>query len=68
MRAGPDLLQFDGPKAGLSMDLPVFVYSHTKTSFKFISRQEIYRAAYSVVTDLLCQTTQSKNLKGSCFV
>ena len=40
------------------MDLPVFVYSHTKTSFKFLSRQGRYRAAFYVVTDLLLQTTQ----------
>ena len=58
MRAGPALLQFDGSKAGLSMDLSVFVYSHTKTSFKFLSRQGRYRAAVYVVTDLLLQTTQ----------
>ena len=58
MRTGPALLQFDGSKAGLSMDLPVLVYSHTKTSFKFYSRQGRYRAAFYVVTDLLRQTTQ----------
>ena len=58
MRAGPAFLQFDGSKAGLSMDLPVFVYSHTKTSFKFLSRQGRYRAACYVVTDLLLQITQ----------
>ena len=58
MSAGPAFLQFDGLKAGLSMDLPVFVYSHTQTSFKFLSRQEIYGAAFYVVTDLLLQTTQ----------
>ena len=58
MRVGPALLQFDGSKTGLSMDLLVFVYSHTKTSFKFLSRQERYRAAFYVVTDLLLQTTQ----------
>ena len=32
MRAGPAVLQFDWSKAGLSMDLPVFVYSYTKTA------------------------------------
>ena len=58
MRAGPALLQFDESKAGLSMDLPVLVYSHTKTSFKFLSRQGRYGAAFYVVTDLLRQTTQ----------
>ena len=44
MRAGPAFLQFDWSTAGLSMDLPVFVYSHTKTSFKFLLRQGRYRA------------------------
>ena len=58
MRAGLAFLQFDGSKAGLSMGLPVFVYSHTKTSFKFLSRKGRYRAAFYVVTDLLLQTTQ----------
>ena len=54
MRAGPAFLQFDWSKASLSMDLPVFVYSHTKTSF----RQRKYREAFNVVTDLLLQATQ----------
>ena len=67
MRAGPTLLQFDGSKAGLSMDLPVLVYSHTKTSFKFLSIQGRYRAAFYVVTDLLRQTTQRENLTGLLF-
>ena len=49
MRAGPVFSQFDESKAGLSMDLPVFAYSHTKTSFKFLSRQGRYRAAFYVV-------------------
>ena len=58
MRAGPAFLQFDLSKAGLSMDLPVFVYSHTKTSFRFLSRQRKYREAFYVVTDLLLQAMQ----------
>ena len=58
MRAGPAFLQFDWSKAGLSMDLPVFVYSHTKTSFRLLSRQRKYREAFYVVTDLLLQATQ----------
>ena len=58
MRAGPAFLQFDWSKAGLSMNLPVFVYSHTKTSFRFLSRQRKYREAFYVVTDLLLQATQ----------
>ena len=40
MRAGPAFLQFDWSKTGLSMDLPVFVYSHTKTGFKFFQYRE----------------------------
>ena len=40
MRAGPAFLQFDWSKAGLSMDLPVFVYFHTKTGFKFFQYME----------------------------
>ena len=58
MRAGPAFLQFDWSKAGLSMDLPVFVWSHTKTIFKCLSRQRKYREAFYVVTDLLLQATQ----------
>ena len=58
MRAESAFLQFDGLKADLSMDLPVFVYSHTKTNFKFLSRQGRYRAAFYVVIDLLLHTTQ----------
>ena len=58
MRLGPAFLKFDWSKAGLSMDLPVFVYSHTKTSFRFLSRQRKYREAFYVVTDLLLQAMQ----------
>ena len=52
MRAGPAFSQFDWSKAGLSIDLPVLVYSHMKTSFKFLSRQGRYRATFYVVTDI----------------
>ena len=58
MRAGPAFLQFYWSKAGLCIDLPVFVYSHMKTSFKFLSRQGKYREAFYVVKDLLLQATQ----------
>ena len=58
MRVKPAFLQFDGLKADLSMDLPVFLYSHTKTGFKFLSRQGKYRAAFYVVTDLLLHIMQ----------
>ena len=50
MRAGPAFLQFDWSKAGLSMDLPVFIYSHTKTSFKFLSGQGRYIGGYRSFT------------------
>ena len=40
MRAGQAFLQFDWSKAGLSMDLPVFVYSYTKAGFKFFQYRE----------------------------
>ena len=60
MRAGLTFFQFDWSKAGLSMDLPVFVYSHTKTCFRFLSRQRKYREAFNVVTDLLLQATQKE--------
>ena len=60
LSVGLAFLQFDSSKAGLSMDLPVFVYSHTNTSFKFLSRQpgRRYREVFYVVTDLLLQATQ----------
>ena len=54
--------KFDWSTAGLSMDLPVFVYSHTKTSFRFLSRQRKYKEAFYVVTDLLLQTVESRVL------
>ena len=63
MRARPAFLQFDWLKAGLRMDLPVFVCSHTKTTFKFLSRQGRYRAAFYVVGDLLLQTTQRESYR-----
>ena len=63
MRAGPAFFQSDWSKAGLSMDLLVFVYSHTKTSFKFLSRQGRYREAFHVLTDLLLQATQRENYR-----
>ena len=40
MRAGPASLQFDWSKVGLSMDLPVLIYSHTKTSLTFFQNRE----------------------------
>ena len=58
MRARPAFLQFDWLKAGLSMNLSVFIYSHTTISFKLLSKQGRNRAAFYVVGDLLLQTTQ----------
>ena len=63
MRAGLVLLQFDWSEAGLSVDLPVFVYSHTKTSFRFLSRQRKYREAFYVVTDLLLRAAQRETYR-----
>ena len=63
MRAGLAFLQFDWSKAGLSMDFPIFVYSHTKTSFKFLSRQGRSSEAFYVVTDLLLQATQRESYR-----
>ena len=40
MRAGPAFLQFDWSKASLSMDVPVFVYSHTKAASDFFQDRE----------------------------
>ena len=58
MRAGTAFFQFDWSKASLSMDLPVFVYSQTKTSFKFLFKTEKIQGSFYVVTDLLLQIIQ----------
>ena len=65
MRAGWAFLQFDWSKVGLSMDFQVFVYLHTKTSFKFLSRQGRFREVFYVVTDLLLQATQRELIVSS---
>ena len=67
MRAGPAFLQFDWSKASLSMDLPVFVYSHTKTSFKFLSREGTYRAAFNVWLEIFYFKPRRENLTGLLF-
>ena len=67
MRAGLAFLQFDWSKAGLSMDLPVFVYSHTKTGFKFFQyREDIgsFLCAWRSSTSNHAERTS----QGSCFV
>ena len=68
MRAGPAFLQFDWLKAGLSMDLPVFVYSHTKTGFKFFQIQGRYRELLYVLRDLRLQTMQREPHRALGFV
>ena len=62
MRAGPAFLQFDWSKAGLSMDLPVFVYSHTKT----IKTGNI-RAAFYVWLKIFYFRPRRENLTGLLF-
>ena len=58
MRVGPALLQFDRPKAGLG--IWIFQSLHIPIQ-RLASRQERYRAAFYVVTDLLLQTTQENH-------
>ena len=71
MRAGPAFLQFDWSKASLSMDLPVFVYSHTKTGFKFFQDREDMGSLF-LCLELCLQIFDFKprreNLTGLCFV
>ena len=67
MRAGPAFLQFGWLKAGLSMDLPVFVYSHTKISFKVLLRQGTYRAAFNVWLEIFFFKPRKENLTGLLF-
>ena len=61
MRAGPAFLQFDWLKAGLGMDLLVFVYSHTKDSFQ--DREDVEH----VVKDLLTSNHAERTLQGFLF-
>ena len=68
MRAGLASLQFDWSKAGLSMDLPAFVYFHMKTSLKFLSRQGKCRAAFMWLQIFLGSNHAERTLQGSCFV
>ena len=70
MRSGPAVLQFDWSKAGLSMDLPVFVYSHTKTGFKFFQDREDI-GSFSMCLELCLEIFDFKprreNLTGLLF-
>ena len=66
MRAGPAFFQFDWSKAGLSMDLPVFVYSHTKTGFKFFQyREDIW--SFLCAWGSLPSNHAERTSQGSCF-
>ena len=67
MRAGPAVLPFDWSGAGLSMDLPVSVYSHTKTGLKFLTRQGRCYASFNMVTGLSTLDHQDRALQGSCL-
>ena len=60
MRAEPAFLQFDWSKAGHSMDLPVFVYSHTNTGFKFFQDGRYRELFYVLGIVLGLQTMQTE--------
>ena len=66
MRAGLALLQFDWSKAGLSMDLPVFVYSHTKTGFKFFQYREDI-GSFFMCLEIFDFKPRRENLTGLLF-
>ena len=66
MRPGPAFLQFDWSKAGLSMDLPVFVYSHTKTGFKFFQYREDV-GSFFMCLEILDFKPRRENLTGLLF-
>ena len=66
MRAGPAFLQFDWSKAGLSMDLPVFVYSHTKTGFKFFQYREDI-GSFFMCLEIFDFKPRRENLTGLLF-
>ena len=66
MRAGQAFLQFDWSKAGLSMDLPVFVYSHTKTGFKFFQYREDI-GSFFICLEITDFKPRRENLTGLLF-
>ena len=68
MRVGPAFLQFDWSKAGLSMDLPVFLYSHKKTNFKFLSRQGRYIGQLFMWLQIFYFKPRRENLTGLSLV
>ena len=67
MRAGPACLQFDWSRVGLSMDLPVFVFSHTKTSLKFLSGQGGYIGQLFMWLQIFYFKPRRENLTGLLF-
>ena len=70
MRAGPAVLQFDWSKDCLSMDLPVFIYSHTKTGFKFFQDREDIRSFFmclELCLEIFDFKPRRKNLTGLLF-
>ena len=67
MRAGPAVSRFDWSKDFLSMDLPVFVYSHTKTSLNFLSRQERCLGQLLMWLQIYQLQTAQKNIIGLLF-
>ena len=67
MRAGPVFLQFDWSKASLSMDLPVFVYSHTKTGFKFFQYREDIGSFFMCLEIFFDFKLRRENLTGLLF-
>ena len=67
MRARPAFLQFDWLKASLSMDLPVFIYSHTKTGINFFQdRKDI--GSFFMCLEIFYFKPCRENSQGSCFV
>ena len=66
MRAGLAFLQFDWSKAGLSMDLPVFVYSHTKPGFKFFQYREDIGSFFMYI-EIFDFKSRRENLTGLLF-
>ena len=67
MRVGLASLQFDWLKADLSMDLPVLVYSHTKTGLILIHDREDVEQLFYGVKDLLTSNHAERMLQGFLF-
>ena len=67
MRARPAVLRFDLSKAGLSMNLTVFVYSYMKTGLNFLSRQGRCSGQLFMWLQIYQLHTTQKNLIGMLF-